>query len=73
MATTAAPGEELACFAERPDADEGVVVHKLLAKWTLWFDAPSGSRQTAQDWTSNMSEVFSFESVEDFWRYNVPV
>jgi len=44
--------------------------HPLTAAWTLWYDAPvpPNSRQA---WGSNIKEVFSFGTVEDFWRmYN---
>jgi translation initiation factor 4E len=39
----------------------------LHAKWTIWYDnprlAPAGS-----DWTENLKQCGSFDSVESFWR-----
>jgi len=46
------------------------VKHPLTSAWTLWYDAPvpPNSRMA---WGSNIKEVFSFGTVEDFWRmYN---
>lgn len=42
--------------------------HPLENSWTFWFDNPSAkSRQAA--WGSSIRPVYTFSSVEDFWRY----
>jgi translation initiation factor 4E len=49
------------------------VKHPLYRGWTLWFDSQltSGKRPGGNDWGANIKEVYSFHSVEDFWRlYN---
>mmetsp|Transcript_4935 Transcript_4935/g.14213 ORF Transcript_4935/g.14213 Transcript_4935/m.14213 type:complete len:211 (-) Transcript_4935:196-828(-) len=44
--------------------------HPLEHKWTLWFDNPKGS-QRPQTWGDTLKPVYTFDSVEDFWRlYN---
>lgn len=41
--------------------------HPLENSWTFWFDNPSAkSRQAA--WGSSIRPVYTFSSVEDFWR-----
>jgi hypothetical protein len=44
------------------------IKHPLHNTWTLWFDNP-GRKNSAQNWAQNLKEVFSFNNVEDFWRY----
>eukprot|EP00474_Spongospora_subterranea_P008598 CRZ09056.1 hypothetical protein [Spongospora subterranea] len=57
------------CLVDVSDANDGITSqHLLMSKWTLWFDSPSGSKTQAAQWTSNIKEVFTFETVEDFWR-----
>lgn len=63
---------------EGDDAEEGEIVdesgksavpesHPLEHSWTLWFDNPSvKSKQTT--WGSSLRSVFTFSTVEDFWR-----
>lgn len=44
--------------------------HPLEHKWTLWFDNPKGS-QRQQTWGDSLKPVYTFDTVEDFWRlYN---
>ena len=43
------------------------IKHPLHNTWTLWFDNP-GRKNSAQNWAQNLKEVFSFTTVEDFWR-----
>jgi len=47
------------------------VKHPLKVSWTLWYDAElTGGRRPSQ-WGDNIKQVYSFSSVEDFWRlYN---
>jgi len=46
--------------------------HPLRHGWTLWYDGggnPSkSSKSSQQSWGDNIKEVYSFASVEDFWR-----
>eukprot|EP01119_Soliformovum_irregulare_P004235 TRINITY_DN15243_c0_g1_i1.p1 TRINITY_DN15243_c0_g1~~TRINITY_DN15243_c0_g1_i1.p1 ORF type:complete len:219 (-),score=47.51 TRINITY_DN15243_c0_g1_i1:60-716(-) len=46
--------------------------HPLKHSWTLYYDAPqSNSRTNAASWGDTIKQVYSFETVEDFWRmYN---
>jgi len=49
------------------------VRHPLRHRWTLWYEynLSSGKRPTTEQWGSNLKEIFSFTTVEDFWRlYN---
>lgn len=47
--------------------------HPLEHKWTLWFDnqksggAGSG-KMSAAAWGQTLRSVYSFDTVEDFWR-----
>lgn len=43
--------------------------HDLKRSWTLWFDTPKADSKP--NWFDNVSNVFSFSTVENFWRlYN---
>jgi len=46
------------------------VRHPLRIGWTLWYEyhLSSGKRPGNSQWGENMKQVFSFNSVEDFWR-----
>lgn len=47
---------------------ETVPKHQLHCSWTLWFYKSSSK---ASNWGDNMKEVFTFQTVEDFWAlYN---
>ncbi|KAL0659307.1 hypothetical protein Bca4012_079892 [Brassica carinata] len=52
------------------EVDESSAVpesHPLEHSWTLWFDNPSvKSKQTT--WGSSLRSVFTFSTVEEFWR-----
>lgn len=42
--------------------------HPLEHSWTFWFDNPSAkSKQVA--WGSSIRPIYTFSTVEDFWRY----
>ena len=41
--------------------------HELHNKWTLWFDMNTGSKNKTQNWGSQLKQVVTFSSVEDFW------
>jgi hypothetical protein len=42
-------------------------LHPLQTSWTFWFDMPS-DRKAAADWDEGLKNVFTFDSVEKFWR-----
>lgn len=45
--------------------------HPLQFRWTLWFNSPQKKATSSGNWTSNVRQVMSFATVEDFWRlYN---
>jgi len=48
------------------------ISHPLKYSWTLWYDAQlSGGKRPGGAWGENIKQVFSFSTVEDFWRmYN---
>lgn len=41
--------------------------HPLEYKWTLWFDNPQ-KKQTVDKFGQGLRSVYSFDTVEDFWR-----
>eukprot|EP00300_Choanocystis_sp_HF-7_P017979 c19899_g1_i2.p2 GENE.c19899_g1_i2~~c19899_g1_i2.p2 ORF type:complete len:134 (-),score=22.69 c19899_g1_i2:976-1377(-) len=51
--------------------------HHLESGWTLWYDKRQDKRQDKKpqgptpegNWDSNLKDVFTFSTVEDFWRY----
>lgn len=42
--------------------------HSLEHAWTLWFDNPSAKQKQAT-WGSSIRPIYTFSSVEDFWRF----
>ena len=61
-------------FSSSKMADEAAPSsHPLEHKWTLWFDnqksggAGSG-KMSAAAWGQTLRSVYSFDTVEDFWR-----
>jgi len=45
--------------------------HPLRNTWVLWYDAQLSNGKRPSQWGENMKEVYSFSTVEDFWRmYN---
>jgi len=45
--------------------------HPLKYPWTLWYDCQLQNGARPNQWGENMKEVYTFNSVEDFWRlYN---
>jgi len=54
----------------KPNIDLGVK-HPLKFAWTLWYDAQLANGKRPAQWGENMKEVYTFTTVEDFWRmYN---
>lgn len=45
--------------------------HALEHSWTFWFDNPSGKSKQAA-WGSSIRPIYTFSTVEDFWRYATP-
>lgn len=43
--------------------------HPLEYGWTLWFDAGSSGKTKANSWGNSLRSVYTFETVEDFWRW----
>lgn len=41
--------------------------HPLGHRWTLWFDNPS-SRQKVENFGETLQAIYTFDTVEDFWR-----
>lgn len=50
-----------------PNDPDFMKKHPLQHSWTLWFDPASGKRQTTANWGSNLTSVYTFNTVEDFW------
>ncbi|KAK5666030.1 eukaryotic translation initiation factor 4E, variant 2 [Batrachochytrium dendrobatidis] len=48
------------------DIDSMTVKHPLQSAWTLWFDSPN-KKSSVKEWSSNLKEIISFDTVEDFW------
>lgn len=44
--------------------------HPLEHSWTFWFDNPS-AKSKAEAWGSSICPIYTFSTVEDFWRYMV--
>jgi len=44
------------------------VKHPLHNAWTLWYDHELQSGKRPANWGSNLQEVYTFSTVEDFWR-----
>ncbi|TMW68490.1 hypothetical protein Poli38472_005958 [Pythium oligandrum] len=40
--------------------------HPLQHRWTLWYDNPK-KRNSAETWEENLKNIFTFDTVEDFW------
>jgi len=45
-----------------------MVKHPLNDEWTLWYDNPSGQRVAKEQWGEQLKQIFTFDTVEDFWR-----
>lgn len=42
--------------------------HRLFKKWTMWYDVPDKSKKPdPNNWHSNVKQIVSFDTVEDFW------
>ena len=41
-----------------------LIKHPLHNSWTLWFFEADKKR----DWSENLKEITTFDTVEDFWR-----
>lgn len=53
--------------ADDDDALDTSIKHPLHATWTMWYN-PASSRSSSKAWTNNVREIWSFSTVEDFWR-----
>ncbi len=51
------------------DAEAFNVKHPLQNKWTFWFDNP-GKKATQANWSANLKEIMTVDTVEDFWGYS---
>ncbi|KAG8365583.1 hypothetical protein BUALT_Bualt18G0120500 [Buddleja alternifolia] len=61
-------GDSAGAVAEAKTTSPLPKTHLLEHSWTFWFDNPSSkSKQTA--WGSSIRPIYTFSSVEDFWRY----
>jgi len=53
------------------DYDTDINKHNLQTSWTLWFmngdNKTNGSKNGEDRWSSNLVELYTFETVEDFW------
>ncbi|XP_057857674.1 eukaryotic translation initiation factor 4E-2 isoform X1 [Cryptomeria japonica] len=59
-------GENIERSLEAADSN----THPLEHSWTFWFDNPNGKSKQAA-WGSSLRSVYTFSTVEDFWRlYN---
>lgn len=54
-------------------AEEAPTTHPLEHKWTLWFDNQrvGGGKgpMSAAAWGQTLRSVYTFGTVEDFWRF----
>lgn len=46
---------------------EASQTHPLENSWTFWFDNPSAKQKQAA-WGASMRPVYTFSTVEEFWR-----
>jgi hypothetical protein len=44
--------------------------HPLEHSWTFWFDNPAAKSKQAA-WGSSLRPIYTFSTVEEFWRLNV--
>ena len=42
--------------------------HPLQYRWTMWFNSPQKKVSSSGAWTSNVRQVMTFGTVEEFWR-----
>lgn len=42
--------------------------HPLQNRWVLWYDNPK-KRNSTESWEENLKNVYTFNTVEDFWWY----
>ena len=55
---------------EKPSGS--AVSHPLEFDWTYWFDrgqGPRRARDVERSYESNLKEVGTFSTIEDFWRF----
>lgn len=41
--------------------------HPLQSTWTMWYN-PASKNTSSKAWTSNVRPIWSYSTVEDFWR-----
>jgi len=78
MATTENPvkpteQQNLPTQLTKPLAWDPNVKHPLRIPWTLWYEyhLTQNTRPSSNNWGENIKQVYTFQSVEDFWRlYN---
>lgn len=57
-----------------PSPKKGIMEqpHQLEHLWTFWFDNPSAKSKHAT-WGSSMRAIYTFSTVEQFWRFLFPL
>lgn len=64
--------EQVKATTAQAEGDKGVegapAKHPLQHRWTLWFDNPALRGKGGGGWGSSMRPVFTFGTVEEFWR-----
>ncbi|KAI9995055.1 hypothetical protein PInf_012047 [Phytophthora infestans] len=46
--------------------NEVATKHPLQNRWVLWYDNPK-KRHSTESWEENLKNVYTFNTVEDFW------
>lgn len=42
--------------------------HQLQHAWTLWHNGPPKGKTKFEDWLDSLDEIYTMDTVEDFWR-----
>lgn len=50
-----------------PLPEEMAAKHPLQSTWTMWYN-PASKQSSSKAWTSNVRPIWSYSTVEDFWR-----
>ncbi|KAL0328935.1 UNVERIFIED_CONTAM: Eukaryotic translation initiation factor 4E-1 [Sesamum calycinum] len=64
---TAAGNSDVATAPSKEIAPPPPARHPLEHAWTFWFDNPSAKSKQAA-WGSSIRPIYTFSTVEDFWR-----
>ena len=56
---------------------ESTTIHKLQDSWTLYLKPPNesssqSSQPTEEEWVKSFHTIYSFDSVETFWKFAIP-